>query len=141
MRFRAGGATPRWRSAIAVVAALGAFAALVAGSSLRPQFAAAALPEPATWSSVVPVVGAQAGHGQPRASRPWAPTGKKPFHSTWMTKDRPPTPGRVSPPSVGSPLPVSFTALGFQPRGARPRAPAAVRADPDILTRFCIARR
>ncbi len=126
--------TPRWRSAIAVVAALGAFVALVAGSSLRPPSAAAALPEPTAWSQGTPDAGAHASHHS-------APTNKKPFHSTWMTKDRPPIPSRLSPPPVGSPLPVSFAALGFQPRGAQPRAPAAVEADRDILTRLCIARR
>lgn len=133
--------TRRRRSAIAIVAALGAFVALVAGSALRPQFAAAALPEPAAWSAGVPVAGPHAAQGELRASAPAAPTDKKPFHTTWMTKDRPPTPGRLSPPSVGSPLPVSFTAFAFRPRGARPRAPAALEADPDILTRFCVARR
>jgi hypothetical protein len=133
--------TRRWRSAIAIVAALGAFVALVAGSALRPQSAAAALPEPAAWSAGIPVAGAHAAQGQLRISGPAAPTGKKPFHTTWMTKDRPPTPSRLAPRSVGSPLPVSFTALGFQPRGARPRAPAAVRGTPDILTLFCVARR
>jgi hypothetical protein len=133
--------TRRWRSAIAVVAALGAFVALVAGSALRPQFAAAALPEPAAWSAGIPVAGAHASHGEPRASGHSAPTDKKPFHTTWMTKDRTPTPSRLPPPSAGSPLPVSFTALGFQPRGAQPRAPTAAEADRDILTRLCIARR
>lgn len=132
--------TRGWPSAIAIVAALGVFIALVAGSALRPQYAAASLPEPAAWSSGGPVVGAHADQGQLRISGPAAPADKKPFVTTWMTKDRPPTPGRLSPPSVGSPLPVSFTALGFQPH-ARPRAPAAVAAYPDILTRFCVARR
>ncbi len=133
--------TRRWRPAIAIVAALGAFVALVAGSALRSQFAAAALPEPAAWSAGIPLAGAHAGQGQLRTPGPAAPTGKKPFHSTWMTKDRPPTPSRLAPPSVGSPLPVSFAALGFQPCGAQPRAPATVAADPDILTRLCVARR
>ncbi len=133
MRLRGGGITRRWRSAIAVVAALSAFVALVAGSALRPPSAAAALPEPAAWSQTTPDAGAHASHDS-------TPTNKKPFHTTWMTKDRPPTPGRLSPPSAGSPHPVSFAALGFQPRGTLPRAPAAVRADPDILTRFCVAR-
>ncbi len=133
--------TRRWPSAIAIVAALGVFIALVAGSALRPQYVAASLPEPAAWSSGIPVIDAHADQGELRISRPAAPTDKKPFHTTWMTKDRPPAPGRLSPPSVGSPPPVSFTALGFQPHGARPRAPAAVEADPDILTRFCVARR
>ena len=35
---------------IVIVAALSLFAALVAGSSLRPNFAAAELPEPAAWT-------------------------------------------------------------------------------------------
>ncbi|MCA2317164.1 hypothetical protein JF775_22985, partial [Mycobacterium sp. WUMAC-025] len=47
MLFRGGGETRRWQLATAIVAALGVFVALIAGSSLRPQFAAATLPEPA----------------------------------------------------------------------------------------------
>ncbi|OBH03432.1 hypothetical protein A5696_08225 [Mycobacterium sp. E2699] len=121
----------RWRSAIAIVATLGVFVALVAGSALRPQFAAAAPPEPAAWSQAIPDAGAHASHDA-------APTHKKPFHATWMTKDRPPAWSPVSPPLVAQ---VSFAAFGFQPRGARPCAPAAIRAGPDILTRFCVARR
>lgn len=37
----------------------GVFVALIAGSSLRPQFAAATLPEPAAWSGATPATGAQ----------------------------------------------------------------------------------
>ncbi|HTY29858.1 hypothetical protein [Mycobacterium sp.] len=141
MTVRGAGGTRRWQSAIAIVAAFGAFVALVAGSALRPPFAAAAPPEPAAWSQGSPDVGAPAGQLQLRASRHSAPTNGKPFHSIWMTKDRPPAWSRLSPQSVGSPLPVSFSGLGFQPSGASPRAPAAVRPDRDILTRFCVARR
>ncbi|MCV7049132.1 hypothetical protein H7H82_00665 [Mycobacterium heidelbergense] len=148
MRPGGAGRTRRWQSSIAIVAALSLFVALVAGSALRPQFAAAALPEPAAWSQTPDVGGhahlherqtvAQLPHAAWRGS---APAHKKPFHSMWMTKDRPPTWSRLSPQSVRSPLAPSFAALGFQPCGAQPRAPAAVRADRDILTQLCVARR
>jgi hypothetical protein len=44
----------RWQLTIAMVAALGAFVALVADSSLRPRFAASTLPEPAALPGVTP---------------------------------------------------------------------------------------
>ncbi len=147
------GRTRRWQSAIASVAAFSLFVALVAGSALRPQFAAAALPEPAAWSQRSPDVGAHADQVRLRAriqtisllahgtTRDAAPTNKKPFHSMWMTKQRPTTWSRSSPQSVRSAVPVSFVAWEFQPGGAEPRAPAAVPPDRDVLTQFCVARR
>ncbi|MCV7092569.1 hypothetical protein [Mycobacterium interjectum] len=139
MKPGAAGKARRWQPAIAIVGALGVFVALVAGSALRPPFAAAAPPEPAAWSQGPTGDGAHADRLQLRASRHSAPTDKKPFHSTWMTKDRPPTWSRSSPQSVVSSLPVSSTALRFAPPGGQPRAPAAVLADRDVLTRFCVA--
>jgi hypothetical protein len=138
---------------MAIVGALSLFVALVAGSASRPTFAAPALPEPTAWSQGIPDVGAHADqlrlHGRfPTVnqlayamSRNSAPTNKKPFLTTWMAKDRPATWSRLSPESVRSPLPLSFTPLGFQPGGVQSRAPAAGRADPDILTELCVARR
>ena len=154
--FRGAGGIRRWQSAVAVAAAFSLFVALVAGSALRPKFAAAELPEPAAWSQGTTDAGAHAAlmhlHGCSSAmsypalaaSRDSAPTNKtneKPFHSTWMTKDRPSTWSRLSPQSVLSPVPIAFIPLGFQPERAQPRAPAAVRADRDILTQLCVARR
>ena len=153
MKPRGAGKTRRWQSAIAIAAALSLFVALVAGSALRPKFAAAALPEPAAWSQRTPDIGTHADRVHPHGgsptmsqlahatSRDSGPANKKPYHTTWMTKDRPPTSSRLSPQSVLSPVPSSFTPLGFQPRGAQSRAPAAVRSDRDVLTRLCVARR
>src|SRR5580693_1284708 len=48
---RSAGTARRRQLTTAIVAALSLFVALIAGSSLRPQFAAAALTEPAGWAS------------------------------------------------------------------------------------------
>lgn len=148
--FRGVGDTRRWQSAIAVAAALGVFIALITSSALRPTFSAAAPPEPAAWSAGV---GAAAGLTQGsrpariqhavRASRCGAPandTNKKPFHSAWMTKERPLTWNRMSAQSVLTPVPSSLTPIGFAPARARSRAPAAIPSDRDILTQICVAR-
>ncbi|QKU44357.1 hypothetical protein MAP44135_0905 [Mycobacterium avium subsp. paratuberculosis] len=146
--LRGGDETRRWRPAIAVAAALGVFIALVAGSALRPACAAAALPEPPAWTA--PTVARVAGRpstisrAAPATSRSAAPannTNKKPFHSTWMTKERPLSWNRLSPHAVLSPMPISFSPLGFAPRGAQSRAPATFLPDRDVLTLFGVARR
>ncbi|ETB05425.1 hypothetical protein O979_04620, partial [Mycobacterium avium subsp. paratuberculosis 10-4404] len=80
----------------------------------------------------------------PATSRSAAPannTNKKPFHSTWMTKERPLSWNRLSPHAVLSPMPISFSPLGFAPRGAQSRAPATFLPDRDVLTLFGVARR
>lgn len=134
-----------------MTAALGVFIALVTGSWLRPTFAATAPPEPAAWSAAS--AGAQArltherpvvGRAAPAAERSSAPankTNQKPFRSAWMTKERPPTWNRLSPQSVLTPAPLSFTPIGFAPAGTQPRAPVAIASDRDILTRIGVARR
>lgn len=150
MVFRGVGETRRWQAAIAVAAALAGFTALITGSALRPAFSAAAPPEPAAWSAGV---GAAAGltHGRlPALGRPAAAasrvgepankTNRKPFHSAWMTKERPLTWNRMSSQSVLTPVPLSFTPIGSAPAGARARAPAAIASDRDILTQICVAR-
>lgn len=128
------------------------FIALITGSWLRPIFAATAPPEPAAWSAAS--VGAQAGqtHERPvavdraavaaeRSSAPANKTNQKPFRSAWMTKERPLTWNRLSPQSVLTRAPLSFTPIRFAPAGTQARAPAAVASDRDILTRICVARR
>ncbi|OBH39655.1 hypothetical protein A5690_02815 [Mycobacterium intracellulare] len=150
MLFRVGGETRRWRPATAIVAALGVFIALIAGSSLRPQFAASSLPEPAAWTGAAP--GAQAlppgphaavGRAALAASQSPAPannTNKKPFHSMWMTKERPQSWNRWSPQSALSPAPTTFGPVRAAPDDAQSRSPATIPADRDTLTRLCIAR-
>ncbi|WP_231117839.1 hypothetical protein [Mycobacterium colombiense] len=128
------------------------FTALVTGSWVRPNFAAAAPPEPAAWSAAT--VGTQAGltherpvaigQAAPAAARSFAPANKthtKPFRSAWMTKERPLTWNRLSPQSVRTPAPLSFTPIRLAPGGTQPRAPAAIAPERDILTRICVARR
>ncbi|MCV7050565.1 hypothetical protein H7H82_08145 [Mycobacterium heidelbergense] len=149
---RRAGTTRRWQLTVAIVAALSLFVALIAGSSLRPQFAAAALPEPAAWTHATHGVQADAsqvrrhaavqlvshlGHGFSPAS---APTDKKPFHSTWMTRDLPVSWAHLSPQSGWSALPASFAAPEFQPAGAHRVASAAAPANRDTSTQLCVIR-
>jgi hypothetical protein len=137
---------------IAIVAALSLFVALIAGSSLRPRLAAAALPEPAAWTHGTQSVQAHAnqmqhhagaqqishrGHGFSPGS---TPTNKKPFHSMWMTRDWPTSWTHLSPESGWAALPASFAASEFQPGGAHWAAPAAAPANRDVLTQRCVAR-
>lgn len=152
MLFRGGGETRRWQLATAIVAALGVFVALIAGSSLRPQFAAATLPEPAAWSGAAPAAGAQvlpqagdAAVSRPalaaaQSSAPANNTNKKPFHSMWMTKERPQSWNRSSAQSALSPTPTTFSPVWAAPDDAQSRSPATIPADRDTLTRLCIAR-
>jgi hypothetical protein len=137
---------------IAIVAALGLLVALIAGSSLRPQFAAAALPEPAAWThgtqgvqahaSQVPRLAAaptisHLGHGFSPGTKP---TNNKPFHSTWMTQDRPASWNCMSPQSDWLPLPASFAATEFQHGGAHWAISAAVPVNRDTLAQLCVVR-
>lgn len=144
------GRTRRGQSAIAIVAALSLFVALIAGSSLRPQLAAAALPEPAVWTHGTEGVHAHAsqvqlhGAAQPisRLGQGFSPgsTNKKPFHSMWMTRDRPTGWADLSPRSGWLALPASFAASEFQSGGAHWAASAAAPVDRDILTRLGVLR-
>ncbi|WP_082958836.1 hypothetical protein [Mycobacterium sp. E3198] len=139
------GATRRWWLAIAIVAALSVLVALIAGSSLRPQFSAAAPPEPAAWIHAAPDVQADAGQVELRvAARDFSPgstpTDKKPFHSMWMTRDRPAQVTHLSPDSGWFALPASFGASELAPDRARWAASAEAPAD-SVLTRLCVARR
>jgi hypothetical protein len=141
--------TRRWPAAIAVIAALSLFASLIAGSSLRSQFSAATLPEPAAWSQATP----NPGHSQSDSDSPATihlqhvsssdstPVNKKPFHSMWMTHDRPNVWTRLPSHSPLSLLPVSFASTGFQSGDVHSREPATECGDQDILALLCIARR
>ncbi|ORA84150.1 hypothetical protein BST29_06505 [Mycobacterium malmoense] len=157
MGLRGAGRSRRWRAAIAIAAASSLFIALIAGSPLRPKYSAATLPEPVAWShratDATTDAIAHAGqvqlhanstctsHGARGSSWGSAPTNKKPFKSMWMTHDRPPTWTRISPQSLGSPLPISFTTSEFHPGGPQAVAPPAAPVDQDILTQLCVARR
>jgi hypothetical protein len=150
------GSTQRWQLATAIVASLSVFVALIAGSALRPKFAAAALPEPAAWSQGTLGVGAHAGSdvgqvhlhaGSQMASHfchaslsGSVPANKKPFRSMWMTRGRPSTWARLSPNSDWSLLPASFATVEFAAAGGHFGAPVAAPGDHDILTQFCVAR-
>jgi hypothetical protein len=152
-----GGNTRRWKLATAIVAALSLFIALIAGSALRPKFAAAALPDPTAWSQGTLDDDAHAGSGIGRVHlhagsqfashfshaslSGSAPTDKKPFLSMWMTRGRPLTWARLSPNSLLSPLPAPFATMKVAPAGSHSAAPAsAAPVDHDILTQFCVAR-
>jgi hypothetical protein len=152
--LRNAGRTRRWQLTIAIVAALSLFVALVAGSSLRPQFSAAALPEPAAWTHGTQGVQAHPSrvqlhavaqairHPEHASSAGSTPTNKKPFRNMWMTKDRPTIWTPLSPHSGWFALPASFGASEFQPGGAHRAASASAAApvDRDILTQLCVVR-
>ncbi len=131
--------------AIAIVAALSVFVALIAGSSLRPQLSAAALPEPAAWTHADPDVQPYAGpvelHVAAHAFSPAsAPTDKKPFHSMWMTRDRPAQATHLSLQSGWFALPASFGASELPTLGVRRAASAPPPPNRDVLTRLCVVR-
>jgi hypothetical protein len=146
------GTTRRWQMTIAIVAALSLFVALIAGSSLRPKFAAAELPEPAAWTHATH--GAQA-HASQVQLHPVAqpdshldhgylpsttPPKQKPFHSMWMTRDLPTSWTHLSPHWLA--MPGSFAASEFRPGGAHfaASASAAAPADRDTLLQLCVVR-
>ena len=143
--FRGAGKARRWRSAIAVVVALGLFAAVTMGWAARASsLAGTASPQPAGLSQVAPHAGEHTrpmGHVAQGFSSGSPHRHQKPTTNAWMTPDRPPTWNRLSAQSVSSPLPASFAASGFRPGLARSDAPAAVHADRDVLTQLCISRR
>jgi hypothetical protein len=149
VNVRDAGQTRRWQPAIAVVAALSLFVSLIAGSALRSQFSAATLPEPAAWSQVTP----NSVHSQTHSESPAAihlqhasswdasPITKKPFHSMWMTHDRPDVWTRLPSYPLGSMLPASFAHTGFRSGDVHTGSPAAECGDHDVLTLLCVARR
>jgi len=141
-----GGTNRRRPTAVAIVAALSVFVALVAGSAFRPQFSAAALPEPAAWSdgaadlaapdfvalhSTAPVAQTHSLHTGPL---------RKPFHSMWMTRERPTSWTRAIPRSPSPPAPASFTAVDVRPLGAQHPTFTKPIAGQDILAMLCVAR-
>jgi hypothetical protein len=128
------GRNRRWRSAIAIVAALSLFGALTTGWAARGSIlVTAALTHPVAVSHSAGSLDQAVGHAQPDA-----PTQKSIKHA-WMTHDRPPTWSPLSPESVRLSLPASFTDSGI--RAAQSVAARAAPADRDTLTRLCIARR
>lgn len=158
--WRAGG-TRRWQLAIAMAAALGVFVALIIGSSLRPRYSAAMVPMPAAWSHTTSGVRLDAPRvhshavawlsrdhdrdSSPASSSTVYNTNKKPFHSMWLKQDRPSTWARLSPQTLWLPLPASFAfsraGLASQPIAHQGSALPGGRADHDILTELCVARR
>ncbi|MEZ0353512.1 hypothetical protein [Mycobacterium sp. pR1184] len=149
MNVRCASHTRRQQAAIAVIAALSLFASLIAGSALRSQFSASTLPEPAAWSQSTPNSAhpqsdsafTTAIHLQQAGSWDASPVNKKPFHSMWMTHDRPTDWTRLSAHSLLSVLPASFADTVFRldsvPAGTR--APACDKQE--ILALLCVARR
>lgn len=144
--------TRRWRLAIAVVAALSVFVALVTGSSLRPQFAAAALPEPAAWTHVIDAGPVHAGQHRPGVaaqshSKPehdvltgaW-PMNNKMFLSMWMPRAMPTNWPAVSPHSDWAVVPASLAPSASAPVRPDRAAYAAAPRTRDHSTLLCIVR-
>jgi hypothetical protein len=125
---------PRWRLAIAVVAALSLFTAVTTGWALRGStLAQTAGPLPAAWQTTH-----AAAHGS-------APVHQVPAKHVWMARERPQSWNPLSPQSDWSALPASFAprwpAVAALPDGTHSRPPAATPAGRDISTNLCIDRR
>ncbi|WP_077081791.1 hypothetical protein [Mycobacterium numidiamassiliense] len=135
MRYRGADRIRRWQSAIAIAAALGLFTAVVVGwASRETAVAGVALPAPRSHhASEQADVASQHLHSD-------SPLDHQSTKTAWLTRERPPTWPRLSPVSVWSPLPGSLATSGVPPDIARSTAPAAMRANRDTLTQFCIAR-
>jgi hypothetical protein len=142
--------TRRWQSTIAIVAGLSLFYAVIAGWAERSQVVAAA---PLHWvasAQANPDVGVNlgqlqtadgsqpAGHLDHHSSGVLPPHQKRFKSGVWMTRDRPPTGARSSPPSDRSLWSVGFSVLGFQPGSVHS---VAFLGDRDILNQICVARR
>lgn len=122
-----------------IVATLSLFVAVIAGSSLRPQLAAAQLPEPAAWTDVTvaqPI--SHTDHKKPMNNKP---TNKKPFHSSWMTRDVLTKWTALSPHSGWLALPASFGPAEFQPGGVHLAAAMPAVGIRDPLIQLCVVRR
>jgi hypothetical protein len=125
--------------AIAVVAALGVFAAVVTGWAARGSaVAGVALPQLAAQSQ-------QAHAAQPAEHAPVslhrdAPVDEKVTTNAWMTRERPPTWPRLTPDAVWSPLPPSLAASGVPPDNVASVPPTPALAGRDLLTHLCVTR-
>jgi hypothetical protein len=136
----------RHQNAAAVVCALSVFVALIAGSALRPQFAASALPEPGAWTHSVT-------HAPTVATPVHAPKQTwaggvshvarhlpKPFRNEWMTHERALRWASLSPQSDWSPLPDSLAAAPTGLAEVRLMPSATADGDRDLQTLYCILR-
>jgi hypothetical protein len=124
------------------------FVSLIAGSALRSQFSAATLPEPAAWSQTSPnsphsqpvSESATAIHLQHASSWDVSPANKKPFHSMWMTHDRPDGWAPLQSQSPRSTPPALFADTAFQSGDVHTGIRLTECSDQEILTLFCVAR-
>jgi hypothetical protein len=128
--------TRGWRGAVAAVAVLAFFAAVVVGwSSCGTAVAGLALPQAATSSHE----GGERAAAPSQHFRSDSPVDHPSVKNAWMTRERPPSWPRLAPVAVWS-LPNSLAAAGVPPDVIHSTAPAAKRANRDTLTQFCIAR-
>jgi hypothetical protein len=144
---------------VAVVAMLSLFVALVAVSSLRPEYSAASLPEPVAWTHRVDTAPTQAswvrfpdsgvrsaaqsaGHADHGPTSGCLPTHQKPFLSMWMTRDLPITEASSSSQPGWLALPASFAASKSPPATPIWANSSSVAAldDRDTLIQLCITR-
>jgi hypothetical protein len=144
VKFRGAGRTRRWQLAIAIVAALGLFAAVTTGWASRGLAPGdVRLPQPAAFSlGDHPQPTSHLDHGSSSDcdfSSDFAPPHQKPTKNAWMTRDRPQTWARLSPQSVWWPLPASFATSRWR-GGANTDPPTGAPTDQDILTQLCVDR-
>jgi hypothetical protein len=134
--YRGPGKSRRWRSAVAILAALSLFAVITGWASRSSALIDVAPPQPAALSQ-----GAHAHvgeHAESRQSRTDSPVHQN--FTAWMTRERPPEWPRVTPESVWSPAPNSLAAWGVPPGNTHSTARPVALADRDLLTLLCVAR-
>ena len=140
MTYRSAGQTRRWRFAIALVAALCVFTAVVTGWAARGStVAGVALPPLATVSHAAPVAGERAAPASD-SFHSGSSVDQKFAKNAWMTRERPPTWPRLAPEAVWSALPASLATSGVPPGDAHLGTPVPAPVGRDLLTHLCVAR-
>ncbi|ABL04526.1 conserved hypothetical membrane protein [Mycobacterium marinum M] len=132
----------RWQSAIAVVAGLCLFAAVIGCWALRSGVAAATPSHPAATASAAGLSRADIDKPSVRSTghQRSSSTGHSPCKSAGLKRDRPPTWSRSAPPQWWLSTPASLTTAGHPLRALRARAPLAAAAGRAYLNQLCVAR-
>lgn len=134
----------RWQHTTAIAGALSLFVALIAGSSLRPHYNTAVLPEPLAWTHATHpsrTGGSRILSGPEIVSSSHsAPASRKPFRNVWMTRDMPRDWTSLSPQRDWSELPASFLAGEYQLSATERASPATTSSNRHSRMLFCVNR-
>lgn len=135
MTARDTGMPSRWRSTIAIVAALCLLSALAGSWAVRfAPAASAATPAVTVSADLGPQPAAHTDHNGPSS------TNYKYFKTAGIKRDRPPNWSRSVPPEWWLPTPASLTTSAHQLGAPRSRAPATPRDGQELLHQLCVAR-